>query len=216
MKYFIALAFALAMSHGYADESQGQGQSQGQAPAPAEQQGEPAKVKEPAKEQAKESVELDQQELQLVTVDSKGKTEAPETMILKIDMKTGAKSVSYPNKTLQSGADVSKESFEDITEFDGAGVMEDEGQPASHLTSSLYQPGWSSRWWHNRGRNHSYRARFHPMHPWAPYYTHRYGPLYRYNDFYDRPYSWRYYRYQPYYHYDLGDAIYHVVRRIID
>ncbi|OQW46108.1 MAG: hypothetical protein A4S09_16875 [Proteobacteria bacterium SG_bin7] len=200
MKYFIATAFGLAMSFSaYADHGQRQAPHKPVGQKPIDQK----------QSQDKRSVEMDQQRIDLITQDRKGKIDAPEYIVVKIDQDTGAKSVYYPNKTLVDGADVSNENFEAVTEFDGTENMV-ESTTDSRFTSALDQ--WHYRWYHNRHRGHSLRIGFNPFHPWSSHWRRSYGPVYRYGDYYDRAYRFRYNHYRPYYYYSRGSGLYFSVR----
>ncbi len=209
---------------------QPQAPAQGQAQAKAPVQGQAPTVKEPLKQeplkqeplkqeplkgqqQAKveQLVDLDQEEMELYQPEMKGKKDIPDSVVLRINTKTGVQSIHYPKQELVAGNLVQDTDMEEIETWDGSNMT-----AANAGFNIELAPEHGSRWHFNRTRGHNWRHTYHRSHPWGNYYTYPYGPVYNYNRYYDRPYRFGHYRYRPYYHYGVGGHIYRFFRRILD
>lgn len=206
-------------------QAQPQAPAQGQAPAQAPKAPQapvakvpqaPVQVKEPLKEQqaeclAKDLVDIDQEEMELFQKEElKGKkADIPESVVLRVNTKTGVQSLHYPKQNLQAGNVIPDNDVEEIEAWDGANM--ETGSAALVLDRNH-----GSRWHFNRTRGHNWRHTYNFGHPYSSYYGWNYGPTYTYNRYYDRPYRFSGYRYRPYYSYGLGGHIYRFFRRILD
>lgn len=217
MKYLLAAIFATAMSYNaFAKDEfkkpEPAQSAQGQSQAPAKEP-----LKEPLKEQKaecavqKDLVDIDQEEMELYQPESaKSKKDIPETVVLRVNTKTGAQSLHYPKQGLVAGNMIADNDVEDIEAWDGSNME------TAAAASLVLEQNHSSRWHFNRTRNHNWRHVYNVGHPYYPYYGWNYGPVYSYGRYYDRPYRFTHYRYRPYYSYGLGGHIYRFFRRILD
>ena len=142
--------------------------------------------------------------------------EMPATVVLRINVTTGEKSVHYSWEALEQGALVDDSLFDQTEEFMGIPEADDtlDAEETNYLANINR---WNGNWHYNNRYDHSYRHRYNNWHPYRNYYRPYSSFRYPYDRYYpNRGYrDFNRHRYTPYYGYHHGNHLYRFFRDVI-